>query len=246
VGSQRDIHPVGSLRNAIVKIISHIQVVGILVAVGISGACDSQKAAKGIAVQPDEPPNIQEVRALAERAANAEKKGRIDEAISLWQQSIEEFPEFSASWNNLGVLLSSRGQNLEAVSAFQRASDLAPFDPRPVFNIGAVWEQAGYFDDAARYYSKSLDVDPGYLPALKRSVRLDRIRGIRTEATNERLRRAMMLETEPKGREWLYRQEILMNNPGAGIDTHDRTGSGDRALDAPMQTLPTEPVTPRQ
>lgn len=181
-------------------------------AAGIGG-CNSKSKVPDPAEQPatNAVDRIARARALAEQANQAQLAGRSEEAIRLNQQAIVEYPDFPAAWNNLGVLFMDRDQNLEAVSAFQRASELSPKDPRFPYNIGVIWWRLGYGEDAAKQFNLALERDPNYLPALRHSIQWDVRRGQPTEETAERLRRALLAERDPKSREWLLRQQLLVN-----------------------------------
>jgi tetratricopeptide (TPR) repeat protein len=154
---------------------------------------------------------IARARSLADEANRAQSAGHIDEAIRLNQQAIVEYADFAAAWNNLGVLYMDRDQNLEAANAFQRAGELSPNDPRFPYNIGVIWWRLGYGEDAAKQFNAALDRDPNYLPALKYSIQWDIRRGQPTEDTAERLRRALLAEHDTTTREWLQRQQLLVN-----------------------------------
>ncbi|MBX3358176.1 MAG: tetratricopeptide repeat protein [Phycisphaeraceae bacterium] len=162
-----------------------------------------------------DPPNYSEMsarfdkaRSLAFAAQTAEKNNKPDEAISLYRQSLEQYREMPMVWNNMGALLLAKGEGMEAASAFRMAGDLSPKDPRPMFNLGVLWEQRGYADEAARYYTLALDRDENYLDALRYSIRLDTHILLRTnDVTARRLQRALLLETDPKWREFFLREK---------------------------------------
>ncbi len=185
-----------------------------LAAALLLAGCESSK--KDTTLDTSEPAEsatsrISRARALAIEAANAEADGRTDEAIRLNQQAIAEYPDFAAAWNNLGVLYMNRKQNLEAVSAFQRAGELSPDDARFPYNIGVIWWHLGYWEDAAKQFNLALDRDPNYLPALRYSIQWDVWRGHSSEETAQRLRRALLAEQDPQTREWLLRQQLLVS-----------------------------------
>lgn len=49
------------------------------------------------------------------------KLGRLGQAESLLRRAVEQAPDFSPAWNNLGVLLMERGNVAEATEVFRRA-----------------------------------------------------------------------------------------------------------------------------
>lgn len=154
---------------------------------------------------------LRRARAISQQAQRADRAGDREGAIEHYRRAIAEYPEFGAAWNNLGVLL-MEDDPLEAVSAFATASELSPRDPRPVYNLGVIWERSGYADEASRHYRRALARDANYLPALRGSIHMDHLRNASDEDTALALRRAMMLETDPRWREYFERQLILVRN----------------------------------
>ncbi len=147
---------------------------------------------------------------LAQQAQTAEKAGRTDEAVDLYRRSAAAYSSFPASWNNLGALLMEKGLHMEAIEAFRTAAEVSPTDPRPYTNIGLLWQKLGYLDDAAEAYSQALRRDPNYLPALRESVLIDTRRDKVSEASAERVRRALLLETDPAWKADLARRKTLI------------------------------------
>lgn len=146
---------------------------------------------------------------LATQAQIAEDRDRPDEAIELYRQSVAAYREFPAAWNNLGRLLMERGDGLEAATAFRVAADLSPTDPRPVYNLATLWEERGYYDDAARFYAEALERDENFLLALRGAIYVDRhARNRIDETVARRIRRALLLETDPKWRTFFEREKI--------------------------------------
>ncbi len=184
--------------------------------VGALGACESKNKAKPGAVTSDQPATaardrIARANELAGQANQAQDAGHIEEAIRLNRAALTEYSEFPAAWNNLGMLLMERDQNLEAVAAFERAAELSSTDPRFPYNIGVIWWRLGYGEDASKQFNRALERDPNYLPALRHSIQWDVRRGQPTEATADRLRRALLIERDAESRQWLLRQQLLVS-----------------------------------
>lgn len=134
---------------------------------------------------------------LVRQAQRTELAGQEKKAIEQYRGAIAEYRELPVAWNNLGRLLMHDGQNLAAADAFKTASELSPTDPRPLHNLGTLWESLGYNDDAARWYDEALKRDENYLPALRRLVVVEEIRNKPTVRTLERIRTALLVERDP-------------------------------------------------
>lgn len=139
-----------------------------------------------------------------------EEEDRPDRAIISYRKSIETYPDIPMAWNNLGVLLMAQGgeDHLAAAQAFNKAAELAPSDPLPLYNLGTLWEKVGRPDEAMKYYDEAIGRDENHLPSLRRSVLIDSLRGEGDEQTLERIHRALMIETDPWWNERLRREEI--------------------------------------
>ncbi len=171
-----------------------------------------------------------DVRAAYERAMAAQKTEDPQRAITLYQEAVSLYPEFSVALNNLGVLLMDAERYLEASEAFARAAELDPKDPRPMYNLALTWDRAGYADEALRFYARTLQRDPNYLPALRGAVRAQRIRGEADERTLEWIRRALLQETNDQWRIYLTTQrsaaEEAVYREGEGLSSRSAPSSG--------------------
>lgn len=164
----------------------------------------------------DQSAKIAQARRIALSAQDAETPG---EAIDAYRSALDAYNGLGPVWNNLGVVLLDEGRYLEAAESFASASERSPTDPRPLYNLGLTWERAGYLEDALTFYGQALNRDPRYLPALRGAIRTERYLGLATEQTLDRLRRALLLEQDPRWRAWFQRQrpsveEELYSQPG--------------------------------
>lgn len=155
---------------------------------------------------------IDRAKQLAAQAQAAESEKRIDDAIRLYREAIASYRDFPAAWHNLGLLQLQKNETLAAVESFKVAGDMDMRDPRPVYNIGAVYEQQGWTKEAQRYYTESLARDANYLEALRRSVYIDMTEATYTPATLERTRRAMMVEHDAKWRGFFERSQLRLDD----------------------------------
>ena len=155
---------------------------------------------------------IRKAHELASRAEQAGKAKKYSEAIALYEEAISNYRNFPSAWLNLGVMHMKSGNSLQAVEAFNAAADIDPTDPRPVFNIGAIYEDKYYYKEAISFYNQALERDPNLLPALRRSIYLEMQTNSFTPATKERVLRASMLETDPQYRSIFAQAKLRLDN----------------------------------
>jgi tetratricopeptide (TPR) repeat protein len=157
-------------------------------------------------VLPDTHGRVQEATRLATQAQNAQRAGDTERAIDLYRQSLAVSGDMAASWNNLGVLLMSREENLDAVAAFKRASELSQSDPRPLENIGLVYSRLGWEEKALEYYLKALDRSPNSVKALRGTASATKLLAIADEQALARVRTALLVDADPDWRR-IYEME---------------------------------------
>lgn len=169
------------------------------------GACNSRGKGKGLdeatkAALEDNARSAQQLEAAQELVKQAQRQ-ELDKqeakAIETYRKAIGEYRDLPVAWNNLGALLMKRGDNLAAAEAFQTAAELSPSDPRPVHNLGALWANLNYSDDAYRWFDQALTRDPNYLPSLRRIALIEETRLRPSTTTFERMRKALLLERDP-------------------------------------------------
>ncbi len=211
------------------------------------GACNASRPALPMGETPQQISlQIDTAASLVRDAQRLEVAGRDREAADKYREAISTYRELPVAWNNLGRLMMKESSNLAAAEAFKTAAELSPTDPRPLHNLGTLWESLGYLDDAARWYSEALQRDENYLPALRRSAIVEGIRNRPDATTLDRIRRALLLEKDPwwkdKFRRDRLRFEDLINtaktDPMSKVDPVYRTD--------PVPTLPPKPPQPPQ
>ncbi len=145
-------------------------------------------------------------------AAEAYRTRNEQDAMQKYTDAVRLYRELPVAWNNLGVLLMKNGRYVEASSAFVAAAELAPNDPRPVYNRGLLLDKRGYVLEAREQYARALERDDQYLPALRAAVRADARRNQGTMQTLEWVEKALMLEEDPAWIKWLRLQKIRIEN----------------------------------
>lgn len=172
-------------------------------------ACQGRPAAE---------PSSDQVRITAATAAMEEadaayKSKRYDDAINGYSAAIRSYNDLPMAWNNMGKAYLQRNQSgdkLAAANCFKTAGDLDRVDWRPVANVGAIYHELGYFEDAANWYAQALERDPNAWLPLVNSILVDQLRDVRSEETADRIRRALFLTDDPQWRDYLKRQKELV------------------------------------
>lgn len=148
---------------------------------------------------------------LARDAQRLAERGDTEKAIQTYQRALSLWRDMPAAWNNLGVLFMEKQNYADAVSAFKVAADQSQSDPRPLENIAVCYVRSGWATDALKYYGMSLERDPNRIESLRGAVRAAEMVRVRDDATLERIRRALLVETDPQYREYFERQQQLVS-----------------------------------
>jgi tetratricopeptide (TPR) repeat protein len=88
------------------------------------------------------------------------QNGKIDEAISHYQQALEIKPNYAVAHNNLGNTLLREGNVDEAILHFQKALEINPYDAIAHYNLGYALQQKGKTDEAIAQFQQALEINP--------------------------------------------------------------------------------------
>jgi Flp pilus assembly protein TadD len=86
-------------------------------------------------------------------------------AEALYRTMIQRNPECWIAYNNLGQVLSGRGETPQAIRQYQKAIELNPDYAEPHYNLGNIWFMRGQLEDAIRQYAMAVEIDPDYVAA---------------------------------------------------------------------------------
>lgn len=192
------------------------------VAAGLVGACATNKPV---------PPHVQTERSwreaanLALRAEQARAAGKLDEAIALNQQALIRNDQLGGAWNNLGIALMESHRGIEAMEAFQRAADLLPSDPKPYENLGFLYFNQNWYEDALKYYARSLERSPYWLPSLRGAIVSAKELLQSDEAGLERIKRGLMVENDA---EWRRVFEVEQMRVRQDVAAKEKSARGSR------------------
>ncbi len=95
------------------------------------------------------------------------QEGKDDDAIKFIEKAKKEDP------NNLDLIIGEgnyylkKGDNVKFAAAMQKAVELDPKNKLINFNLATAYYQLKKYDDAKKYYEKTIELDPNYVDAYK-------------------------------------------------------------------------------
>jgi tetratricopeptide (TPR) repeat protein len=115
-------------------------------------------------------------RNLNRQGEHAYHAGRLDDAIAFYQRAIDADPGYGQAYSNLGLAYQKAGRAAEAIWADRKAIALASGPTAAVvragsnYNIGRLYEAAGQYHEALRYYefARREKANPVYDRAVER------------------------------------------------------------------------------
>jgi tetratricopeptide (TPR) repeat protein len=93
------------------------------------------------------------------------QKGRVNEAITYFQNALQRQPGNAQARNNLGSALFQKGRVDEAITCFHQALQIKPDYAEAHYNLGVALLQKGSVDEAIAQYQKALQIKPDYADA---------------------------------------------------------------------------------
>jgi Flp pilus assembly protein TadD len=94
------------------------------------------------------------------KGTNADKDGRIDDAIAHYQKAVSLAPEFYAARNNLGSAYLGKSQFDAAQEQFEKVIQTNPSDAAAYFNLGNLFLLTQKYQDAVRWLEQGLSKEP--------------------------------------------------------------------------------------
>ncbi|KAJ2779167.1 hypothetical protein GGI15_003958 [Coemansia interrupta] len=83
---------------------------------------------------------------------------RVDEALDMWERTLQINPDHSDAHVNLGSIYFLKKQNGgKAVEHLERARELVPNDAEVMFNLAAVYDSLGRLDEAKTLFEKCVE-----------------------------------------------------------------------------------------
>jgi Flp pilus assembly protein TadD len=126
-----------------------------------AGAAPSAEPGAPIAL-----PVSADVQAQFDRALEAQRAGRLDDAERQWRALAQARPDLGGVHANLGIVLRQAGRNAEAVASLERAVEASPAQARFHNELGIAYRTNGQFAKARDAYERALLLEPGYATAM--------------------------------------------------------------------------------
>lgn len=92
-------------------------------------------------------------------------EGRIDEAITQYNESLSINPLEEMVHNNLGVIYMNQKDFEKAKQEYMAELEHNPFYDNALFNLGFTYFQKGEFTEALNYWQQTIDANPNYADA---------------------------------------------------------------------------------
>lgn len=124
------------------------------------------------------------------RNRDAADQNVISLIIKHYKRSVEIFPDYYSSWNNIGYVYLITGKDPEkALPYIDKALEIKPEYPEALFSKGLCYEMKGEYEKAAELYKKAMDINPHYVDAIVKTANWNNKNGNVKEAIelNKRL-----------------------------------------------------------
>ena len=96
------------------------------------------------------------------KAIEAQQLKRYQEALTLYEKSLENNPNNAEAHNNMGIILSILGAHEAAIQHFNEAKNINPELPQVYNNLGNAHEGLGQLHDAIKDYEMAISIQANY------------------------------------------------------------------------------------
>ncbi len=88
------------------------------------------------------------------------QKGRLDEALKIYEEALTFSPEQAAIFFNMGTIYLQLGNGQKAIEVFLKTIEQNPKNQQAYLYLGSLFEQQGVLEKANRFYEEAVQVDP--------------------------------------------------------------------------------------
>jgi thioredoxin-like negative regulator of GroEL len=100
-----------------------------------------------------------------ERGTALLRLGQFVDAAQALREAVTQNPDDETGWRLLGGALASQGDHASAVTAFERAVELAPTSPRNHYNLAVALQATGRTGEARGHLEQAVALEPDYAQA---------------------------------------------------------------------------------
>jgi Tfp pilus assembly protein PilF len=162
--------------------------------------------------------NQQIARADTDRAFELLGQSKFDEAEDWLKKALTADPLYGPAHNDMGLIYFHRGGkfNYDAAWEFENAIHLMPRDAPPLNNLGLVYDRTGKLNDAAKWYTAALELEPENTEYAGNDASV-RIRlGQRDETTGKLLDLIILRDRRPEWVAWAREQRSRLRTDSPG------------------------------
>jgi len=94
-----------------------------------------------------------------------QRQGRLEEAVTHYNEAVRLKPDYAEAYNNLGDALHGLGRLEEAVASYKKALRLMPDLAGAYYNLGNALQESGRLEEAVAQYREALRHEPGLAEA---------------------------------------------------------------------------------
>lgn len=116
---------------------------------------------------------------LYEKAKRFQKRGRLQEARRLYEETLNRNPDYVDALNNLGVIHIHDKRYAEAQSSFKKAIGLKPDYVDPYYNLACLHAIKGEVTQSLGYLKKAVSLDPSAKDWAQKDTDLTNLHGVR-------------------------------------------------------------------
>jgi len=121
---------------------------------------------------------ISTAKAVYGRARDFHKRGRLEDARRLYQETLRLDPGFGDALNNLGVIYIHEKKYPAARRSFEKAIRLKPAYVEPYYNLACLHAIQGEVRQSLVYLKKAVSMDPSVRDWARRDTDLENLSGM--------------------------------------------------------------------
>lgn len=130
------------------------------------------------AISDPEPESLTIAVELYEKAKRFQKRGRLQEAKRLYEETLDVDPDYVDALNNIGVIYIHDRRYAAAWNSFEKAIELEPDYVDPYYNLACLHALQGKVAEGLRYLKKAVLLDPSAKDWARSDTDLTNLHGV--------------------------------------------------------------------